>query len=117
MSTLPQIYTDFHNADAQGRLRLTCIGSVNDLARQQVQLREGLGLLLYCHDVDDQGREARLVVEGSATYSQDEQCWVAVIDWQQIRHEPIPTSAAGHPGSASSVLTPSAAPSPVRPGP
>jgi hypothetical protein len=117
MSTLPQIYTDFHNADAQGRLRLTCIGSVNDLARQQVQLHEGIDLLLYCDDVDDEGREARLLVEGTATYSQDEQCWVAVIDWQQIRHELSPIPAASHPGPPSSVLPSSVAPSSVRPGP
>jgi hypothetical protein len=111
MSSIPQIYADFQNADAQGRLRLICTGSLNDLAHQQVQLREGMDLLLYCDDADDQGREARLVVEGSATYSQDEQCWVAVIDWQKIRHEPTVTST----GAPSSVMPSSPGTSAVRP--
>ena len=30
----PRIYADFHNADAQGRLRLNCIGTEEDLASQ-----------------------------------------------------------------------------------
>jgi len=113
MSALPHVYSDFQNADAQGRLRLTCVGVVNDLARQQVRIREGLGLLLYSDDADDEGREVRLVVEGSATYSQHEQCWVAVVDWQKIRHEP--TSAGVQAGAALSVMQSSAGTSPARP--
>jgi hypothetical protein len=84
---LPHIYADFQNADPQGRVRLNCVGTVNDLSRQQVQLREGLAVLLYSDDSDDNGREARLIVEGTVTYSQVEQCWVATIDWQKFRHE------------------------------
>jgi hypothetical protein len=85
--SLPEVYADFQNADPQGRVRLNCIGTVNDLSRQQVQLREGLNLLLYSEDADENGRETRLIAEGTAAYSQDEQCWVAAIDWQRIRHE------------------------------
>jgi hypothetical protein len=42
MDSHPEIYADFHNADIQGRLRLNCVGTVNDLSRQQVEPREGL---------------------------------------------------------------------------
>ena len=87
MPGLPEIYADFHNADSQGRVRLNCVGTVNDLSRQQVQLREGLDVLLYSDDADSSGNATRLVAEGEVVYSQDEQCWVATIDWQQIRRE------------------------------
>jgi hypothetical protein len=33
-----RVFADFHNADALGRLRLNCIGTVEDLARQQISL-------------------------------------------------------------------------------
>lgn len=34
-----EFHADFHNADVQGRLRLNCIGTVEDLARQNIELR------------------------------------------------------------------------------
>ena len=45
---MPKIYADFHNADSQGRLRLNCVGTTDDLARQQVELRKGLLLRQRC---------------------------------------------------------------------
>lgn len=75
MSTL-RVYADFHNADPQGRLRLNCVGSIQDLSRQQVELREGLRLTIYSEDLE---------VEGQVQYSTEENLWVAVIDWNAIR--------------------------------
>lgn len=83
---LPQIYADFQNADPAGRVRLNCAGTIADLSRAQLRLHEGLAVLLYADDADETGRTQRLVVEGVATYSPDEHCWVATIDWQKIRH-------------------------------
>jgi hypothetical protein len=100
VNSLPLIYADFQNADAQGRVRLNCVGTVKDLARQQVQLGEGVLLVLYSDDVNDQGQEARLIADGTATYSQIEQCWVAVINWDKVRHE-SETNAAAPDGSGS----------------
>lgn len=82
----PKVYADFQNADAQGRLRLICVGTVQDLARQQIQLREGLILTLYADDADAENQPDELQAEGVVTYSQEEHCWVAVIDWSAIRH-------------------------------
>lgn len=81
----PRVYIDFHNADPEGRLRLNCIGTTRDLARQQVYLAEGLALTLYSDDVDDQGQPAELEVEGVVQYSDSEQGWVASIEWTAIR--------------------------------
>jgi hypothetical protein len=52
----PRVYADFHNADPLGRVRLNCIGTLEDLAQQQIQLHEGLVLTLYADDVNDQGQ-------------------------------------------------------------
>jgi hypothetical protein len=74
----PSIYADFNNADPQGCLRLNCIGTIQDLSRQGVRLREGLELTLH-----DEGLEA----EGEAHFSSEEQVWVARIDWRKIRQQ------------------------------
>lgn len=83
---MTKIYADFQNADPQGRVRLNCNGTVEDLSRQQIELREGLHLILYADDVNAKGEEDDLLAEGVVTYSQEEHCWVAAIDWQAIRH-------------------------------
>jgi hypothetical protein len=81
----PKVFADFHNADAQGRLRLNCIGTVEDLAQQHIVLRDGLPLTCYSEELE---------VEGVVHYSTDENVWVAVIDWNAIRTmEPPPISS------------------------
>lgn len=82
----PMIYADFHNADAQGRLRLNCVGTLEGLSKQKVELRDGLLLGLYSDDLDGKGQLDELVVDGIVSYSQEERCWVATIDWAAIRH-------------------------------
>jgi hypothetical protein len=82
----PKVYVDFHNADSHGRLRLNCVGTVEDLSQQQIELREGLLLTLYSDDVDDEGQLNELLAEGAVSFSQEEHCWVAAIDWDAIRH-------------------------------
>jgi hypothetical protein len=72
----PKVFADFHNADTHGRLRLNCIGTVEDLAQQQIVLRSGLPLTFYSEELE---------VEGVVEYSTDENVWVAVIDWSAIR--------------------------------
>ena len=80
--TNPRVFADFHNADVQGRLRLNCIGTVEDLAQQQIVLRDGTCLTLYSEELE---------VEGVVQYSMDEHVWVAIIDWGAIR------DVASHP--------------------
>lgn len=72
----PSIFVDFHNADEHGRLRLNCIGTIEDLARQQAELVNGQRLKLYGEDLE---------VDGIVEFSEEEKIWVAVIDWDQIR--------------------------------
>ena len=84
--TRPKIYADFHNADKQGRLRLNCTGTLEDLKQQHVDLRPGLSLTFYDNDADDAGNLDELLAEGTVAFSDEEQCWVAVIDRTQIHH-------------------------------
>ncbi len=70
------MFADFHNADPKGRLRMNCIGTVEDLSRQQVTLQEGVQLVLYSEDLE---------VDGEVLYSSEESLWVAVIDWDAVR--------------------------------
>ncbi|MCW5312658.1 hypothetical protein GTQ43_01960 [Nostoc sp. KVJ3] len=72
----PRIFVDFHNADNQGRLRLNCIGTVEDLACHNIELQDGKLLTLYSEDLE---------VEGVVQYSIEEKLWVAAIDWNAIK--------------------------------
>ncbi len=72
----PRIFADFHNADEQGRLRLNCVGTIEDLSRQNIKLEDGQLLALY---------DEELEVDGVVQYSKEESLWVAAIDWNQIR--------------------------------
>ena len=60
----------------QGRIRLNCVRTIEDLHRQHVQLHNGQSLTLYSEDLE---------VDGLIQYSEDDRIWVAVIDWDAIR--------------------------------
>ena len=84
----PRVFADFHNADAQGRLRLNCAGTVEDLACQNFFLKEGQSLILYSEDLE---------VDGVVRYSEKENLWVAVIDWDAIREiAPVASQTEHH---------------------
>lgn len=72
----PRIFADFHNADPQGRLRLNCIGTIEDFAKQGIELALGQEFTFYSEE---------LQVDGTIEYSQSENVWVAIIDWDNIR--------------------------------
>ncbi len=72
----PRVFADFHNADAEGRLRLNSIGTIEDLANQSIELRDGQLLTVYSEDLE---------VDGLVQFSEEEKLWVAAIDWDRIR--------------------------------
>ena len=59
---------------------------MEDLAQQQVELRNGLLLTLYSDDLDAKGQLHELLAEGVVSFSDEERCWVAAIDWAALRH-------------------------------
>ncbi|MFY0253967.1 hypothetical protein ACDQ55_08445 [Chitinophaga sp. 30R24] len=66
---IQKVVVDFNNCDRQGRVRLNCIGTLNDLARLNIALKTGLELLL--------NDEEELSAIGTVQFSEDENIWVA----------------------------------------
>jgi hypothetical protein len=74
---IPSIFADFQNADPQGRVRLSCVGTLEDLARLGVRLESGLRVIVHDDDLE---------ADGEVVFSADEKIWVAKIDWKAIRN-------------------------------
>ena len=72
-----KIFAAFHNADEQGKLRLTCLGTVEDAARLGIRFHEGMILVLSNREVE---------VESTVAWNTEENRWVAAIDWDAIRN-------------------------------
>ena len=83
---LPEIYADFNNLDGENRLRLTTLGSLNDLARQGIQLKGGLALTVTTDDADDDGNSDDLMADAVIHFNAKEKCWVAQIDWSKVQN-------------------------------
>jgi hypothetical protein len=71
-----RVFADFHNTDTVGRIRLNCIGTIEDLASKGISLQSGQELTLYSEELE---------VNGIVEYSQLENIFVVVIDWEKIR--------------------------------
>ena len=81
-----RVFADFHNADVKGRLRLNCAGTIADIERQGIVLRDGLPLIIYSEELE---------VGGVVRYSEKEKLWTTVIDWDAIQEvQPIVTQSA-----------------------
>jgi len=85
MSTL-KVYADFNNLDDQNRLKLTCAGTIRDLARLGIEPREGMALTFFMDDADDEGRPDELLARGVVHYDEETGTWVASVDWSTVRH-------------------------------
>ena len=90
-----RIYADFHNLDDANRLRLTCAGTREDLARQGIELREGLRLTFYMDDADANGEPDDLLADGVTHYDPEVQCWVATVNWPTLRHASEESTRSG----------------------
>ena len=94
----PRVYADFQNLDDENRLRLTCAGTRRDLERQAVELHEGMALTLYTDDATDNGQPDELLADAVVHFNQAENCWVAAIDWQGLRHASAVTKLQSRTG-------------------
>jgi hypothetical protein len=77
MKKLDKVFVDFNNADKEGRIRLTTYGTRRDIKEKNIQLKNGLELLL-----DD---EDELSTPGIVEFSKEENIWVAKIDWNLLK--------------------------------
>ena len=78
--SLSKIYADFNNADRHGRLRLATRGSEEDIRAKNLELLNGMKIIVY----DDE-----LSAEAEVVFSEEENIWVAKIDWWQTIHKPM----------------------------
>jgi hypothetical protein len=76
---LPRVFVDFNNSDQQGRVRLNTVGTVKDLNRLGIVLRDSIDIILYSLELETRGIVA---------YSPEEGLWVAKIDWNDVRELP-----------------------------
>jgi hypothetical protein len=77
MEALPKIFADFNNADAQGRLRLSTIGSLNDIKEQNITLKPGMMVQLTDYE--------EFSIPGIVEFSKEENRWVAKINWDDLK--------------------------------
>ena len=80
------IYADFMKCDCENRLLLTCRGTHQDLEKHNIRLKDGLKLVFYNEDEDDDGNRDDLVVEGVVQYDTNNQRWAAKINWDDIKN-------------------------------
>ena len=81
-----RVYIDFQKLDDWRRPILSAAGTVRDLERLGIELREGLTVAFYSDDEDDQGNPDPLLVEGTVRFDDEHRRWVAEISWEEIRH-------------------------------
>jgi hypothetical protein len=74
--SIPRIFADFNNADSQKRIRLNCRSTFDDLAAQDIELKENMVVELYMEE---------LRCDGVVHHSSEENIWVAEIDLEAIR--------------------------------
>ncbi len=79
MEQLPKIFVDFNNNDVLRRIYLNTNGTLNDLNKLGIKLEEGLALLLY--DLDG------LSSKGIVQFSEADNRWVAVVDWDDLMNQ------------------------------
>ena len=66
---------------------------MEDLARANLQLCEGLELTFYTDDADEAGNPAEMETDGVVHFDQKSKEWVGIIDWNATRHLPESSGA------------------------
>ena len=82
----PPVWADFLRKDWDGRIRLDAPGSHRDIMRWDITLSDGMAILMYDEDADDEGLIDDLIVIGSLEFDPEEDRWVAVVDPVDFKH-------------------------------
>jgi hypothetical protein len=81
-----KLWVDF-NATSDFGFRLNCHGTINDLERQNLKLKDGLKLLLWDEDFDDNDKPNNMFVEATARYNDSKGIWEGECNLKDIKHE------------------------------
>ena len=76
MTDIPKLFADFNNADQHGRVRLKTNGTFADIKKWNLKLKKGMQVLLDDND--------SLTTVGQLKYSDEENIWVAEINWDTL---------------------------------
>ena len=82
----PRIYADFQKLDEQGRLILTCVGTISDLNLLGIAFEEGLRFTFYMDDADDFGNADDLEADGYVVFDEATATWRGVYEEDTLRH-------------------------------
>ena len=88
MDGTPRIYVDYLNTGGRAnQVVLDTAGTLSDLERHAIVLREDLVLHLYSDDADESGQRDDLMVDGVAHFDEQTGQWVAIYDPTAFMHE------------------------------
>jgi len=82
----PRLYADFQKLDDEGRTILVCWGTYHDLDQLGIELREGLEVVFYSDDGDDEGNRDDLEVDGVVEFDPASGQWKGRFDPEAFRH-------------------------------
>ena len=82
----PRVYCDFNGLVDEDTYALDSQGTLDDMQRLGLELKEGLALTLWADDVDDEGNDDNLLVDGVVAKHENFD-WVARVDARTWRHE------------------------------
>jgi hypothetical protein len=74
--SMPTIYADFHNADKDGFVRMNSIGTIEDLSRHGVVLKDGLKVRIS---------DGELAADAVIRAPGKEGVWRAEINWPEVK--------------------------------
>jgi hypothetical protein len=83
---MDRIYADLSQKRSGRSVKLTTVGTRRDLTRFGLELSDGLALRMWTDDADDEGQPDPLLFEGTARWDAKEDCWMADVDWEAVRH-------------------------------
>jgi hypothetical protein len=82
-----KIYHDLQSVDDRRRLILNLNGTIRDLNKYDINLKEGLKLTFWSDDLDDNNQPDPLIVDGVVQFNPQINQWVALVDWHDIKHQ------------------------------
>lgn len=87
MNVPPRIYADFNKLDEDRSAILACRGTIEDLAALNLELNEGMRVVLYMpDDLDERGSLDFLEVDAVIEFNQALNCWVGAFVWDELEY-------------------------------
>jgi len=83
---MESLWVDFQNSSSEG-VRLICKGTLDEIEKKALVLSDGLELMIWQEDQDDDGTQNNLIVQATVKYDEIEKCWVAKYDDAKLIHE------------------------------